>query len=172
MISNTFRVYDATTGRFQREVPGISSFSGTSLINGKIITTGDSIEAYDTDNDEIAWETASPGGGIETPLTPSDSVLYGASETGYVFALNLSSGDILWTSRIDDSTTQRSPVILGSTVWICADNGEVFVLMKETGEEAFSIAPPTNNTRDRPLRVLNDVIYLGGYNPVAYTLDI
>jgi outer membrane protein assembly factor BamB len=168
----SLRVYDAETGQLQHQEDDLNGFFGMSYARGKIITAGDTIQAYDTVNQEIAWETSSPGGNVENPLTPTDAVLYGATETGYVFALDSSSGDTIWTSRIDGSVTQRSPVVLGATVWVSADNGEVSILMRGNGKEAFSIAPPTaGDNRSRPLEVLNDAVYIGGNNPVTYTLD-
>lgn len=170
-VVRNLRVYDGFTGELQQEVD-LGGFFGLSYIDDTIITTGNPIEAFDTEIGEVVWETPSPGGKIRTPLTPADSVLYGVTGTGIAFKLDASSGDISWTSRIRGKTSDESPVLLGPTVWVSADNGEVSVFMKETGEKAFTIAPPPdNNNNSRAISAIEEVLYLGGSEPTTYTLD-
>lgn len=168
---NGLKEYDATTGDLLNELD-IQGSHGISYADNKIITSGKPMKAYHTSQKEVVWETESPGGFVRTPLTPADSKLFGATSAGIVFALDAASGDILWRSRIRGGATKVSPTVLGPTVWISANNGEVYVLEKETGKEAFTIAPPPENDDDfRPTASINDVMYLGGNTSLAYRFD-
>ncbi|MFB6114488.1 MAG: PQQ-binding-like beta-propeller repeat protein [Halodesulfurarchaeum sp.] len=150
----------------------LGSFFGFTIQDDLLVTTGETIRAYDTARDTVAWSVSTPGGGdVRVPVTISGETVYAATETGYVLSIDLASGTTNWTTRIRGGLRSNaySPAVGSSVLWVSDDTGRISVLMADSGTEAFTLeSSMKNDDHARPVEIIDDVVLVGGYQPIAY----
>ena len=140
--SGTFWEIDAHDGQvLWSSLPGPGSFFGGILwgssVDGKRIyiaeanylrgtitlpdgttTNGSTWAALDPRTGKVLWETRDPSGGVAIgPVSSANGVVYAGSTSGYMYALNASSGKILWSYKGTYSVNNGPSVVNGTVYW-------------------------------------------------------
>ena len=123
-------------------------------VTGSPVVFGDTVYAYSGDGGgarnmvavkvgsdstkpepKLSWESDR-----DTPYVPSALIfkdkLFFVHDHGIVSCLDPTSGDVLLKKRLPDAYITASPVIAGNNIFVCSEQGEVFVL---SGDEKLNI---------------------------------
>lgn len=99
----------------------------------------------------------------------SDRILYLGSYDGFIFALDPSTGDLVWEFAVQDRAW-IAPAIAGGIVYARSDDGNLYALDAATGAELWSATIGWNNETSSPA-VADDAVYVGGADGIVYALD-
>jgi outer membrane protein assembly factor BamB len=94
-------------------------------------------------------------------LTLANGVLYvagGTSSLSFVFALNASTGALLWNSATGDNV-DTTPAVANGVVYVGSYNGNVYALNASTGTLLWSYS--TGTFVESSPAVANGVVYVG-----------
>jgi outer membrane protein assembly factor BamB len=95
----------------------------------------ESVEALDARTGERVW-AFSPEDYLPESLSVSGPHVFVACDRGYVTALSRDTGKVLWMEQCYDEEHACPPVIVGSTVLACSDEGHLAAFDCFTGENA------------------------------------
>jgi polyvinyl alcohol dehydrogenase (cytochrome) len=140
--SGTFWTLDARTGEvIWSASPGPGSYSGGimwgSSVDGSRVyvaeanylkgtvtlpdgttTTGSTWAALDSATGRVLWQIADPSGGVAlSPLTNANGVVYASSTSGYMYAINATTGQILWSHQGPYAVNNGPSVVNGTVYW-------------------------------------------------------
>ena len=153
--NGTLYAFDASTGRVKWKFdlgyvtdasPSIDSATGTVFIG----TFGGHIFALDAGNGSIKWISAYYGP-IYASAAVSGKVLYGATQDGILFALNIEDGSGLWTYKTNSSEVFVSPAVADGHLFYATTDGDLFAF-SPTGVSATPspTASSTGKTASTP----------------------
>ncbi len=121
----------------------------------------------------VLWTTSV--GEIESSPAIVNGVVYVGSYSGFVYALNASSGAIIWSYAANENT-ESSPTVVDNVVYIGAgnysatrDNGHVYALQATTGEKLWSYQ--TGGTVESSPAVAYGKVYVGCGDGNVYAFD-
>lgn len=131
--------------------------------------------ALDSDWGVPSW--IAPHSGIGSPPAVVNSVVYFGSENGLSYALDASSGHMLWSINSTDGSVYSSPVVTGGIVYVTVcdfagpgneGSGLVYAVDASTGAPIWNvtIAPLQNES---PV-VVDGIVYVSGFNGNVYAL--
>jgi polyvinyl alcohol dehydrogenase (cytochrome) len=107
----------ATDGRRIYVAEANSQNKPYKLQNGKTITYG-SFLALDARTGKMIWQIGDPSKGSDkAPLTVANGVLYAGSVTGYMYAINAATGQVLWQKKGQGTSLAGPAVVGGSVFW-------------------------------------------------------
>lgn len=148
LIRYDTRVYLATHRTYSMEWGNPDSFGailegeevGSRMLrNGETIyaiTTGGTVAtAFDPADESIKWrqELASEVQDISSPGAGAELVVIG-TKAGYVTALDATSGEVRWETRVGGPVDARRPVVTPELVWVADRSGEVYGLASDNGD--------------------------------------
>jgi serine/threonine-protein kinase len=101
------------------------------------------VSALDLQTGKLVWSFQTEGNGAQPPLptgaavTVSGSVLYVGGQGGVLYALDATSGRMLW-QRTLDSAIDSAPTVVDGAVYVASDSGTVYAFRASDGAPAWS----------------------------------
>ena len=104
----------------------VSNYNGDLILISSYAEFGKNIHALDLKTGKLRWETSADGGFISSPaLSPDESIVVFCSGYGKVIALDLWTGEAVWTKWFQ-GTIESTPVFTKSNrMFITTHEGEV-----------------------------------------------
>lgn len=112
------------------------------------------------------WSNAIDGCTLTSQGTQSNGVLYVGSNDGYLYALNINDGSILWRAKTGVLST---PAIANGVVYIGSKDRYVYAFSSSDGTQRWRYK--TNGAIFSSPTVANGVVYIGSTDGTLYTLD-
>jgi outer membrane protein assembly factor BamB len=178
---------DAATGK---ELPGKGPDGlavSSPTIAGNLLYIGATdgyLYALDTTKDMVfAWRTRTASDVVGTPLAGVDTsnieissspavasgVVYIGSPDHHLYALNATTGSILWKYETGDVINFSSPAVANGIVYIGSDDHALHAVDAATGKGLWKYA--TGGKIKSSPNVENGVVYVGSYDGNLYALD-
>ncbi len=111
------------------------------------------------------WNTSAVT--LYTSAAIVNNIVYVGSSDGNAYALNATTGSILWSQKIG-SDSASSPAVINNVVYVGTDNGTFDALNATSGAILWS-ASLGSSLLNSPT-VANNIIYIGSQNGKVYTL--
>lgn len=123
---------------------------------------------------ELDWEYDTGSPTMHSSPVIVDDVVYGAGtgETASLFALDLETGEELWTAGVD-GLPGGAPLVTDDIVYLGAWDGRVHGFDRETGDERSAVEVG-HQTRGITPRLVDDTLYVAGAGdgpPAVVALD-
>jgi uncharacterized repeat protein (TIGR01451 family) len=176
---------NARTGALLWSHDEIEVASSPAAANGVVYVTaagGANVDALDAGTGTLLWTYTVPGQSSNIVSSPAvaNGLVYFGSDDGKVYALNASTGAVLW-SFVTGRPVESSPAVANGVVYIGSDDGKVYALNASTGGVLWSFntgSSPTDNNlsgifggvRSSPA-LANGVVYVGSDNGNLYALN-
>jgi outer membrane protein assembly factor BamB len=149
---------DTRTGAAYWRRRGDGSFTtGPLAHDGRVFVasegTGGRVSALRLSDGDRIWQTTV--GNVAAPLTLSANTLHGVADDGNAFALEASSGRVLWRRNV--GPTRSGPMVIGHHVAIATLRDSLFVLDARTGHLAAAVPSPSTAG---PLAAVGDSIII------------
>ncbi|MBN1976337.1 MAG: PQQ-binding-like beta-propeller repeat protein [Anaerolineae bacterium] len=142
--------------------------AGQTLAGRLFSPATNSVVKLDIETGEIIWrfETAK-GQYIEGGAISGDTFVIGNSD-GYVYALDVATGDLKWT-RETDHRVWATPLIAGDTVYIGSMDRNLYALGLSDGEVLWKF-PAQGAFASTPV-MQNGILYIGTFGNRVYAID-
>jgi len=119
------------------ELGGTYNWSGLTYDNGRIFTVNWSgmMEAFDANTGALQWNTQLPGNSdVSSPPTAFGGLVYtaGAGVGGTVFAVDESTGTVVWTGSVMNGDNS-SPAVSSSGMYVSYACGQTYDFAPSTG---------------------------------------
>ena len=111
----------------------------------------------------LKWSTA-PAGGFSSPAV-ANGVVYSAT-----YALDASTGDLLWSYTAAGNYVSSSPAVANGVVYVGSNDGNVYALNVTTGALLWSYQ--TGNVVFSSPAVTNGVVYVGSGDGNVYAFGL
>lgn len=193
------RVYAGNAGRFVcldtetgkliwNKVYGVdwvSSWVSPSMANDTLffgaIWNEESCYAVDIKSSDMIWNFKTLG--LQTAPVPFENTLYISDVTGELIALDINSGQEIWSIQPDKSWSLTTPVISNGMVIAATGRGTVFAADTATGAIRWQVNAGEGIFRMSPYRASNatifsspvvsgKIVYIGGSDGNLYAIDI
>jgi outer membrane protein assembly factor BamB len=143
--------YDEATGAQHWNLPlssGSDFLTTAPAVHGTTVYVGtvSKLIAANTANGAVRWTFAPPGAAITGAPTVSNHVVYVTSNHDVVYALNATTGSLLWQFNPTDGATSQpfgEPAVYDGDIYVALDNG-VYALNESTGVAAWDFATGSN----------------------------
>jgi len=152
--------FNAAKGTFmwsqQLASPG---YSGPVVVDGVIyVASGISIYALSTTG-SIMWSTATGAQIRADSLAVVNGRVFAASTDGYVYALNASTGAVIWTYFLQ-AAIYTTPAVANGIVYAAAVNGGIYALRAANGAYLWNANPGEGTEFDSSPAVAGGVVYI------------
>lgn len=142
-------------------------FSTPAAANNRVVLVTDRgyVVALDSRNGKEQWAVRVGNKNRSSPTIDGNTVYLSGGEDGKIYALDLKTGGIKWTTLVGTMTTYESPVIQDGTLYVSSnltDFAKLTALNAETGVEIWS-SPLGAATYSGPT-VGDDMVYIGSYD--------
>ncbi|NKE06207.1 carboxypeptidase regulatory-like domain-containing protein [Mesobacillus selenatarsenatis] len=119
-------------------------FSTPAAANNKIVLVTDSgyVVALDAFTGKEQWSVRIGSTNRSSPTIDGDTVYLSGGEDGKIYALDLKSGSIIWTTVVGAMAVYESPLLVDGTLFVSSDLSEdakVTALNAENGEKKWSV---------------------------------
>jgi len=131
-------------------------------------STGAKLWKYATES-ECTGATLCGSGLVGTSPTVANGVVYFAAFDGNVFALNASTGALLW-KYTTGLHVYASPAVANGVVYVGSQDGNEYALNASTGAKLWSYATTVNNVFSSAA-VAYGVVYIGASDGNVYALN-
>jgi outer membrane protein assembly factor BamB len=128
-------------------------------------TQTETLYALDAATGQERWRNAETAG--FRPITVSGDRLYGSGLDNSVYALDATSGEILWSFATAD-TIQASPALVDGVLYVASFDRNVYALDAETGEERWRF--PIDGELTYGPSVANGVVYASTARGTVYAI--
>ncbi|WP_420147357.1 PQQ-binding-like beta-propeller repeat protein [Spirosoma sp.] len=158
--------FDAATGR-QKAAYGITggSVSADPAVTNDVVYTGyNTLMAYQRSTGRRLWEELGLTGEVEEPMTVAGDVLYVSTTKGKLIAYDPAKPTKKWETNITDA---RSPVVIGSTVYVSGSSG-IVALNAADGTRKWSYGPAMYTG----VAVAGGIAYATGQRNTLHAVDI
>jgi outer membrane protein assembly factor BamB/subtilisin family serine protease/5-hydroxyisourate hydrolase-like protein (transthyretin family) len=120
-------------------------FSTPAAAEGKIVLVTDNgyVVALDSATGKEQWSARIGGSNRSSPTIVENTVYLSGGEDGKIYALDLKSGSIKWTSLVGSLAIYESPIYLNGTLFVASDltdAAKLTALDAETGKKNWSVA--------------------------------
>lgn len=134
---NMLQVYDPENGDLVRELPVIPYPHSLNYVNGLLIYSncGGHLVAMGTDGVQ-QWEYMSPGGCYHNNPAIANNTIYILSSSGYLSAIDVTTGAELWTKNMAAYTYEASLVY---------DDGLLFAIDHKQADKIFAFSAATGD---------------------------
>ena len=176
--SNDNHVYalDAATGEMLWKHDTSKAVQYSPVVNDGVVYIGArgdvdySVHALDAMTGEQVWAAGAPYPyGAEFAVTVANGKLYAPGESGESYAMDVSTGDVLWSVSVGMGS-ESPPAVSDGVVYLTAVN-TAYALDEATGEEIWSYGTEMFPAVDHPAVVVDGVYYFApGSN--LYALDV
>ncbi len=123
-------------------------------------------------NGSLLWRF-NTGDKIRSSPAVTNGVVYQGANDGYVYALNASTGSVIWQYAAASSGVESSPAIIGGIVYVGylwdGHNGYVIALNATTGTLIWRFA--TNSGIESSPAIVNGIVYIGSFYGFIYALN-
>ncbi len=123
-------------------------------------------------NGNLLWRF-NTGDKIRSSPAVANGVVYQGANDGYIYALNASTGLVIWQYAASSSGVESSPAVVGDVVYVGylwdGYNGYVIALNATTGALIWRFA--TNSGIESSPAVLNGVVFIGSFYGYIYALN-
>jgi outer membrane protein assembly factor BamB len=135
-----------------------SRFSTLATLYG----AGTNIRSFNLTTRQVQW-TYATGGLVVTPpaYCAAITAAVGGSDDGYVYALQMWTGSLLWRAKLSAGTLLTSPVISGSIVYCATSDGYVAALQAADGSVKWERSL-LGNIRTAPILAGSDNLLIIG----------
>lgn len=120
----------------------------------------------------LAWKAAT-GGGIGSAATVANSIVYinssGKSNDGYIYALNVNTGVIIWKAYIGSYDFGCAPTVANGVVYMGSFDDNLYAFNARTG--AILWKAPTRGRIGSSPALVNGVIYVGSDDGQLYAFN-
>ena len=162
----TLFALDATNGAtlWSFALGGSFFWSGSCYENGRVFALNGSglLRAFDGATGSVIWSTQLPGQfSFSSAPTVRDGVVYtgGAGSGGTVYAVNASTGAVLWTSPVANGD-YSSPAVTSDGVYVSYSCPNVYKLNPLTGAKIWQYAPGCSGGGGKTPALFNDKLYV------------
>lgn len=115
------------------------------------------------------WSTPLPGAGATPPVLGDDgAVVFTATDTGTVFAIDAATGAVLWSTPIG-APVEASPALADGILFVPTDTGEVVAMDASTG--AVSWSGVTGSAVATQPAVAGGVVFVGSADGSVHAFD-
>ncbi|MCM3664939.1 carboxypeptidase regulatory-like domain-containing protein [Mesobacillus subterraneus] len=120
-------------------------FSTPAAATNKVVLVTDSgyVVALDSATGKEQWTVKIGNTNRSSPTIAGNTVYLSGGEDGKIYALDLKSGSIVWTTDVGSMAIYESPIFLDGTLFVASDltdNAKLNALNAETGEKKWSVA--------------------------------
>jgi outer membrane protein assembly factor BamB len=152
------------------DLGGSSQWSGTCYENGRVFAVNGSglLRAFDAATGSVIWNVQLPGQFVFTaPPTVSDGVIYtsGAGSGGTVYAVNASSGAVLWTKPVANGD-KSSPAVTADGVYVSYTCPNVYKLNPTTGALIWQFSNGCSGGGGKSPALYNGRLYVRDFSDV------
>jgi outer membrane protein assembly factor BamB len=152
------------------DLGGSSQWSGTCYENGRVFAVNGSglLRAFDAATGSVIWNVQLPGQFVfSAPPTVSDGVIYtsGAGSGGTVYAVNASSGAVLWTKPVANGD-KSSPAVTADGVYVSYTCPNVYKLNPTTGALIWQFSTGCSGGGGRTPALYNGRLYVRDFSDV------
>ena len=174
--SSEVRAFDLNTGAEVWKAQTDGSFDAALLVRDGVVyaaTMAGTVYALETATGLVRWKTSVSSRSISvTPALSADgALLFAACDDGYLHVVAAHSGNLIRSRRVSNAPLRSSPVCSGSTVFVGADDGNLYSL--DAGYEvkkAYETSPGTRlGTAGAAL--YGDTLVCAATNGVLYVLQ-
>jgi outer membrane protein assembly factor BamB len=109
------------------------------------------------------WSHSTGRAQVASSPAVANGVVYVGSWDGYVYALDVRSGALLWRYTAVGDEVHSSPAVANGVVYVASLDSNVYALNAKTGEKLWSFATACCGVESSPA-VANGVVYIGSYN--------
>src|SRR6185369_2633931 len=170
----TLFALDATNGAviWSFALGGSSQFSASCYENGRLFTVNGSgmLRAFDGATGSQIWSVQLPGQfAFSTAPSVYQGVIYlsGAGSGGTVYAVNASSGALLWTARVANGD-YSSPAVTDDGVYVSYSCPNVYKLNPASGAEIWHYAPGCSGGGGKTPALYNGRLYVRDFTDVIF----
>lgn len=154
------------------DLGGNSQWSGTCYENGRVFAVNGSglLRAFDAATGSAIWSVQLPGQFVfSAPPTVSDGVIYtsGAGSGGTVYAVNASSGAVLWTRQVANGD-KSSPAVTSDGVYVSYTCPNVYKLNPATGTPIWQFSPGCSGGGGKTPALFNGRLYVRDFSDVIF----
>jgi outer membrane protein assembly factor BamB/5-hydroxyisourate hydrolase-like protein (transthyretin family) len=119
-------------------------FSTPAAANNKVVLVTDSgyVVALDAFTGKEQWSVRIGSTNRSSPTIDGDTVYLSGGADGKIYALDLKSGNIIWTTVVGAMAVYESPLLVDGTLFVSSDLSEdakVTALNAENGEKKWSV---------------------------------
>ncbi|MDD1721758.1 MAG: PQQ-binding-like beta-propeller repeat protein [Euryarchaeota archaeon] len=112
-------------------------------------------------NSTLRWRSPNLGGGFVTAPTVGNGVICVPSNDGYIYTLNLATGQPAWPQPFQAGGQIRSsPAIKDSTIYVGSYDGYLYALDAATGRQKWSQLLTADGVVDSSPAVVGGVVYV------------
>ena len=152
------------------DLGGNSQWSGTCYENGRVfaVNGGGLLRAFDAATGSVIWNVQLPGQFVfSAPPTVSDGVIYtsGAGSGGTVYAVNASSGAVLWTRPVANGD-KSSPAVTADGVYVSYSCPNVYNLNPTTGALIWQFSTGCSGGGGKTPALYNGRLYVRDFSDV------
>ncbi len=152
--------------RWQRDIGWSSISSPTVYFNNVIVGSSEGIYVLNKKNGEIILHNDI--GYISGRPTISDDIIFCTSTDGFIYALNLENGNIVWKYQTDGDI-YSSPVVDGNIVYFGSSDKKIYALNKNNGEKIWSFKTEGPITSS-PI-IHKDLVIFGSWDNNLYAIS-
>ncbi len=134
------------------------------------------VEAINATTGALVWQYNAPTFGgdddIGAPLTLANGLIYANSKNGFIYALNESTGAVVWSTQISALSNQdmSGPAVsINGTLYVGSNDGYLYALNASTGAVLWKFAT-TGPVYSSPA-IANGVVYFASVDHNVYALD-
>ena len=173
-LGSTLFALDATNGStiWSFALGGNSQFSASCYENGRVFTVNGSgtLRAFDAATGSQIWTTQLPG---QTSFSSAPSVYQGVIYTGgaglggTVYAVNATSGAVLWTASVANGD-YSSPAVTTEGVYVSYACPNVYKLNPATGAQIWHYAPGCSGGGGKTPALYNGRLYVRDFSDTIF----
>lgn len=129
------------------------------------------VYALDAATGTIQWQTHITPRGIATaPALSADGLLFVAADDGFVHIVAANSGNLIRSRRVSESPLRCAPVCSGSTVFLGADDGNIYTLDGDYAVRRAYETTPGARLAGSGAALYGDTLIFPATNGVLYVL--
>ena len=152
---------------------GVSQFSGACYENGRVFAVNGSglLRAFDGATGAVIWSVQLPGqSSFSAPPTVHQGVIYvgGAGSGGTVYAVNATTGAVIWTSSVMNGSTS-SPAVTDEGVYVSYSCPNVYKLDPATGAKIWHFAPGCSGGGGKTPALYDGRLYVRDFNDTIHS---
>jgi outer membrane protein assembly factor BamB len=170
----TLFALDSANGSILWSFPlgGSSQFSGACYENGRVFAVNGNglLRALDGATGAMIWGVQLPGqSSFSAPPTVHEGVIYisGAGSGGTVYAVNATSGAVIWTSSVMNGGNS-SPAVTNEGVYVSYSCPNVYKLDPATGAKIWHFAPGCSGGGGKTPALYNGRLYVRDFSDTIF----
>jgi outer membrane protein assembly factor BamB len=147
---------------------GLRPWSALCYENGRLFALNNDgvLRAFDGVSGDLIWQVGLPGQySFDAPPTAFQGVIYvsGAGSGGTVYAVNASSGEVLWTRSVMNGGTS-SPAVTSEGVYVSYSCPNVYKLNPASGAVIWHYAPGCSGGGGKTPALYNSRLYVRDFS--------